>query len=87
MYSLYSNNKGGILGDDMGLGKTIQIIAFLWIVYKKTGYLLKDKIYKNKKPSLIICPASIIDQWEKELNKWGYFHLQILKGSINEKDV
>lgn len=69
----------------MGLGKTIQIIGFLWIIYEKTGLLSKDKIMKHKKPTLIICPASIVEQWMKELNKWGCFSVFILKGNEEEK--
>lgn len=50
---------GGILADDMGLGKTIQIIALL----------LDEKINNrgNYRPSLIICPASLVYNWESEI--------------------
>ncbi|MBK9733602.1 MAG: hypothetical protein IPO92_01010 [Saprospiraceae bacterium] len=54
---------GGCLADDMGLGKTLQAITFL--VY------LKNK-YKNP-TSLIICPTSLIYNWENELKKiWPF---------------
>lgn len=49
---------GGILADDMGLGKTIQIISLLLSQKEK-----KEQIG----PSLIICPASLIYNWENEL--------------------
>lgn len=52
---------GGCLADDMGLGKTLQAITFL-------SYL-KDR-YKNP-TSLIVCPTSLIYNWESELNKFA----------------
>ncbi|WP_394133202.1 SNF2-related protein [Shewanella maritima] len=52
---------GGILADDMGLGKTIQTLAFL----------LRDKqVNFNGKPSLIVCPTSLVGNWLKETNKF-----------------
>ncbi len=51
-------NFGAILADDMGLGKTIQVISVI----------LSDK---NEKPSLIVCPSSLIFNWEKEFNKFA----------------
>lgn len=69
----------------MGLGKTIQVIGFLWIIYEKTGLLIKDKTMKHQKPTLIICPASLVEQWMKELNKWGCFSVFIFKGNEEEK--
>ena len=52
---------GGCLADDMGLGKTLQAITFL--------QYLKNK-YKNP-TSLIICPTSLIFNWESELKKFA----------------
>lgn len=48
---------GGILADDMGLGKTIQVIT-----------LLQNN--KACKPSLIVCPKSLIFNWRNEFNKF-----------------
>ncbi len=53
---------GGCLADDMGLGKTIQWIA----------YLLKIKESENPAiPSLLICPTSVLGNWQKELARFA----------------
>jgi SNF2 family DNA or RNA helicase len=52
---------GATLADDMGLGKTIQLIT----------YLLKVKEAENTGPSLIICPTSVLGNWQKELEKFA----------------
>ncbi|KAL7001425.1 Protein CHROMATIN REMODELING 19 [Sarracenia purpurea var. burkii] len=59
---LYRKEIGGaILADEMGLGKTIQAITYLT--------LLKD-LEEDPGPHLIVCPASVLENWERELKKW-----------------
>ncbi len=53
---------GACLADDMGLGKTIQLIAFLLHLQEK-GNLAK--------PTLLICPTSVLGNWEREVKKFG----------------
>jgi len=53
---------GGILADDMGLGKTLQALA--WLAW------LKERHTKNPKPSLVICPASVLHNWQRESNRF-----------------
>ena len=53
---------GGILADDMGLGKTLQTLA--WLAY------LKELKGKNFKPALVICPASVLYNWKREIEKF-----------------
>jgi SNF2 family DNA or RNA helicase len=55
---------GGCLADDMGLGKTIQYIAYLLQV-KKEG------TSSHVGPSLLICPTSLVGNWEKELRRFA----------------
>jgi SWI/SNF-related matrix-associated actin-dependent regulator 1 of chromatin subfamily A len=59
---LYQKSIGGaILADEMGLGKTIQAITYLT--------LLKH-LHNDPGPHLIVCPASVLENWERELKKW-----------------
>jgi SNF2 family DNA or RNA helicase len=60
---------GGILADDMGLGKTLQTLA--WLAW------LKDRNGKNAKPSLVICPASVLHNWRREADRFTP-HLKVL---------
>jgi len=59
MQTLSSFGFGGILADDMGLGKTLQVISLL------DEYKQKDGI------SIVITPASLILNWEDEINKFS----------------
>lgn len=52
---------GGILADDMGLGKTLEAIAFLQSI--------KDEA-ETKMPSIVICPASLVLNWESEIMRF-----------------
>ncbi|QHW33514.1 DEAD/DEAH box helicase [Paenibacillus rhizovicinus] len=52
---------GACLSDDMGLGKTIQFTAYLLHVMATSGL----------GPSLLICPTSVIGNWEKELERFA----------------
>lgn len=59
---LYRKNIGGaILADEMGLGKTVQAVTYLT--------LLKH-LDNDSGPHLIVCPASVLENWERELKRW-----------------
>ena len=53
---------GGILADDMGLGKTLQTLAWLAWLHERGG--------QPAKPSLVICPASVLHNWRREANRF-----------------
>ena len=65
--TLDSYGFGGILADDMGLGKTIQVIALLMDEQEQGEKNGREK----GKPSLIVCPASLIYNWESEINRFA----------------
>ncbi|OAQ61741.1 DNA excision repair protein [Pochonia chlamydosporia 170] len=86
--------EGCILGDDMGLGKTVQVAAFLTAAFGKTGDERDDKRMREIRfcPGrwypriLIICPGSLIMNWRNELNRWGWWHIDIYHGT-NKDDI
>ena len=50
-----------LLADDMGLGKTVQAVAALRILAARS----------EPGSSLVVAPASLLDQWRRELAKWA----------------
>lgn len=55
-------NLGACLADDMGLGKTVQLITYLTALYDEQP---------SAAPSLIICPTSVLGNWQKELARFA----------------
>jgi SNF2 family DNA or RNA helicase len=53
---------GACLADDMGLGKTIQFIAFLLHLQEQDAL---------EKPTLLVCPTSVVSNWEREVKKFA----------------
>jgi SNF2 family DNA or RNA helicase len=45
---------------------------------------LQWKRYQQLKPTLILCPKTLIDNWLNELNKWGFFLIDILSPGDSE---
>ncbi|PGH29759.1 hypothetical protein GX50_07486 [[Emmonsia] crescens] len=93
LHELFVYQKGGILGDDMGLGKTVQVIAFLTAAYGKTGderdakRMRKmrrrgDKVWYPR--TLIVCPGTLLQNWRSELDRWGWWHVEVYHGARKE---
>lgn len=57
-YFLRKYRFAGILADDMGLGKTLQTLVLIE----------KEKV-KNK-PSIVICPKTLLYNWQSEVEKF-----------------
>ena len=51
---------GALLADDMGLGKTVQLIAYLL-----------DRGDGVERPALIVCPTSVLGNWQRELHRFA----------------
>ncbi len=54
LWHLYRHDLGGILADEMGLGKTLQALGLL------------SAIADQKRPSLVVAPASLLENWRRE---------------------
>ncbi|GKT44909.1 SWR1-complex protein 4 [Colletotrichum spaethianum] len=92
LHRLFVYQRGGILGDDMGLGKTVQVATFLTAAFGKTADERdKKRLKKIRDVSgrwypriLIICPGSIIENWKNELNRWGWWRVDVFHGAGKE---
>lgn len=62
--------EGAIIADEMGLGKTLQAI----------GAAVMKKALFGFKRCLIICPASLKDQWKREIEKFCNEQVVVIEG-------
>ncbi|MFD8591308.1 DEAD/DEAH box helicase [Streptomyces sp. NPDC059637] len=62
MDRMTSLGLGGCLADDMGLGKTIQLISL---------HLLRQENEEDRGPTLVVCPASLLGNWEREVGRFA----------------
>lgn len=72
LMTLHDLGFGGILADDMGLGKTIQAIAYLTAMKEREAIGRENgNTVQNHFRSLIVCPASLVYNWESEINHFA----------------
>ena len=69
---LFENRFGACLADDMGLGKTLQTIMFMQSIIEHV-----DKI-------LIVCPVSILINWQNEIQKFSDLDVHVYYGNERE---
>lgn len=65
-----------LLADDMGLGKTIQVIVTIRILC----------IQRTIQSVLLVVPASLVDQWRRELHRWApELRLTVVRGPAKDR--
>jgi SNF2 family DNA or RNA helicase len=64
LWHLHRHDLGGILADEMGLGKTAQALALL-------ASIVNDATGKKPRPSLVVCPASLVENWRREAARFA----------------
>ncbi|XP_040190068.1 transcription termination factor 2 [Rana temporaria] len=94
--------QGGILADDMGLGKTLTMIALILAQKRKqksekseekkleTWISKTDTALTVSRGTLIICPASLIHHWKKEVERRvsdGKLRVYLYHGPNRESDT
>ena len=78
MKTMAAYGFSGILADDMGIGKTLQVIT-----------LLEDeKLHNSDSLSLVVCPSSLILNWQSEIEKFSKTLTNIIiSGTSDERRV
>ena len=61
LWFMYKYGLNGILADDMGLGKTLQALAAIQKAKEEDGPM----------PTLVICPTTVVFNWESEIQKFA----------------
>jgi len=69
-------NGRALLADDMGLGKTIQAIT--------AAVALRH--YEKIKRVLVVCPASLKLQWEREIKRFTNESVKVVSGEARERE-
>ena len=67
--------KAAIIADEMGLGKTIQAIGTA---------VLKKQFFDFRK-TMVVCPASIKEQWKNEIEKFSEEKAIVVQGTPDER--
>ncbi|XP_015112039.1 transcription termination factor 2 [Diachasma alloeum] len=89
------NPPGGVLADDMGLGKTLTMISLVLksMDSEDSGgesegeWRSKQRSSKPTGGTLVVCPASLIGQWEEEVKrrcKKGLLNVEVYHGTKRE---
>ncbi len=71
---------GALLADDMGLGKTLQTLAAITALRAKTK--------KDRRPTLVICPASVAHNWRREAERFApWLKTVVIERGVERKAI
>ena len=70
MRFLENAGLSGLLADEMGLGKTLQTLAWLSLPRVSVASRLPNLRPSSNHSSLIVCPTSLVSNWEAEAKKF-----------------
>jgi len=70
-----TGRSGAIIADDMGLGKTVQAVGTA---------VMKKELFGFRK-TLVVCPASLKEQWKQEVEKFSHEKAVIAEGFPDER--
>ena len=59
LYQRITEEGAALLADDMGLGKTLQTLSLAYL-----------SMQQEKKPTLVVCPTSLLENWQDEVAKF-----------------
>lgn len=73
-----ASQPNALLGDDMGLGKTIQTILAMQLLFRQR------EVFN----ALIICPLSLLGNWEREIRNWApEFYVVKIRGNQEVREA
>ena len=72
VHFLEQKNGRALIADEMGLGKTVQALSWL-------------KLHPEFSKVLVICPASLKINWQREAERWALLDMTILNGTTPHK--
>mmetsp|Transcript_31258 Transcript_31258/g.71824 ORF Transcript_31258/g.71824 Transcript_31258/m.71824 type:complete len:690 (+) Transcript_31258:208-2277(+) len=95
LWRAYAGDQGALLADEMGLGKTVQAVCFLIAMFGKTATPADQRpppppqqqipVGVPPKLAIVVCPTSVMAQWQRELKTWSFFKVAIAHGPNREK--
>ena len=69
LYLIAQLGLGACLADDMGLGKTMQVLSLLLVLKNEEARASRPAVVS--KPSLLVAPASLLDNWAGEIERFA----------------
>ena len=79
MRFLEKSGLSGLLADEMGLGKTLQTLT--WISLERTDPAARGK------PALVVCPTSLVANWNAEAEKFTPWMKRLVVSGPNRAEV